>query len=613
MSDILTDDDFIDDKKSSVILSDSDFMEEPKKEEPGLLSKTVDKIKSIPGSLVEAGKDLFNYGKDTVTGKIPFDEQVERLGTAARGAADMALAPGFAAGQYLSGQEVDPRKPTQQIISAISEDSGNAAEAADNKYSGARTIGQAVTAGALPMRGLAEVGASAALGSMTGQAANTGKIDTNETLSDVAAGGVLPVAGKAISSAAGGINNMVKSRLAATAGGKGAQFVDNAENVNTAQHARNINDGLKQDIRNQSVKSAQEIESGLGGLRQKTNEAYGKLKQELETLDQPMLDPDASPSRIAYDKMKAALNDPEITDIDKSHIRQVMDKTFIKNPEARNVVETGLQPTKQSPNYDNMLQGQKPTFGVEEYDYTPGSTLGENLQTAVELKRNLGEKAFKDNPNADSIARTSSHKMKALQQDVANTVDQGFAKEGLTNSESLYNEALGAAKTEIPARNILRKKLGSKIPGEQNNTISADKVRTAMTRSDDSIKQKLMDRANVAGAGEGLTDIANKNRQIQQNQMLQSDWRRLNTPDNIVTSTLRELPIVGKALPVTAGNAIELYNTVKSVYNNSGLASAVRALTTGGRTLSRATIANLAAQHKVDPLELEQTIRENGN
>lgn len=553
-----------------------------------------------------------SVGKDEAT--LRGLSQAIPLGDELAGAGKNIVGAVKTAGEYLNINKTDEKDPDvieykkgRDLARARNEE---AAKNYPGSFYGSQLLGGAQLGGAtgLVEGTAAKIGVGAAEGAAIGSAASSGKT-IGEDKGNIALGGALG----AIPGVVSGVSGMVKSRLMNSGGGKGAQFIDNPANVETAKHATNINAGLKQDIRNQSVKSAQDIESGLGGLRQKTNDAYRKLKQELETLDQPVHDPDSSPSRIAYDKMKAALNDPEITDIDKSHIRQVMDKTFIKNPEARNVVETGLQPTKQSPSYDNMLQGEKPTFGVEEYQYTPGSTLGENLQTSVELKRNLGEKAFKDNPNADSIARTSAHKMKALQQDVANTVDQGFAKEGLTNSEALYNDALGAAKTEIPARNILRKKLGSKIPGEQNNTISADKVRTAMTRSDDAIKQKLMDRAKVAGADEGLTDIANKNQQIQQNQMLQSDWNRLNTPNGLVASGIHSIPLIGKALPTTTGQAIQAYNTVKHLFNNSALASAVRALTQDGRTLSRATIANLAAQHNVDPIQLEQTIRDNGN
>lgn len=591
MSDILTDDDFLPEKKNEEILSDSDFMEEPKKE-VGVLEKTWEKVKSIPSGLADAGEQAYEYAKKSIKGEIPFSEQVERFGTAARGAADVALAPGFAAGQYLSGEDVDPRKPTQQIIEAVSPETAKEAEQQDINYPGARTVGQVAVSAALPMKNIGQMAASGALGSMTTQAANQGEISPSETWSDVGAGLAIPVAGKAvksgISAIKSGIGGSIENRLGRAAEGKGAQFIETPSNIQTAKNASNINLDLKQRIRQSGEKAATEVESGLQGLRNKTNEAYTKLKQELDTLDQPVMEPNASPARIAYDKLQAALEDPEITTVDKANIREIMDKTFLKNPQAQKIVQSFE-------------------------DNTPSTTLGENLQAATELKRNLGARSFKDNPLMDPITRASNHKMKALWGDISNTVDQGFAKEGLTNAEALYNQAQSQAKTEIPARNLLRKKLGTRLPGEQNNPLSADKIRSSMGKSDDAIKQRLLSAAKTAEADTSLRDISDKTNQIRQNQMLQSDWQRLNTPDGVVSSSIQRIPIIGPSIPSTAGQAIELYNNVKSVTGSAALAAAVKALTQGGKSLSRATIVNLAAQHKVDPLLLEQTIRENGN
>ncbi len=58
---------------------------------------------------------------------------------------------------------------------------------------------------------------------------------------------------------------------------------------------------------------------------------------------------------------------------------------------------------------------------------------------------------------------------------------------------------------------------------------------------------------------------------------------------------------------------IELYNYVREKFQKPALTAAVRALTLGGRTLSNSTIRGLAEQHKVDPAEFEQTVRDGGN
>lgn len=58
---------------------------------------------------------------------------------------------------------------------------------------------------------------------------------------------------------------------------------------------------------------------------------------------------------------------------------------------------------------------------------------------------------------------------------------------------------------------------------------------------------------------------------------------------------------------------IQAYNTVKEFFQKPALTAMVKVLTLGGRTLSRAAIVNMAAQHNVDPVELERVIREGGN
>lgn len=58
---------------------------------------------------------------------------------------------------------------------------------------------------------------------------------------------------------------------------------------------------------------------------------------------------------------------------------------------------------------------------------------------------------------------------------------------------------------------------------------------------------------------------------------------------------------------------IETYNKVREVFNKPALTAAVKAMTIGGRTLSRQAIMGLAEQHQVDPNELESSIREGGN
>jgi hypothetical protein len=202
--------------------------------------------------------------------------------------------------------------------------------------------------------------------------------------------------------------------------------------------------------------------------------------------------------------------------------------------------------------------------------------------------------------------------MGELFRDVGNTVDTGFAREGVESAQSAYQNAIEAAKTEIPVRNTLRKKLGVKLPGEMNPTIDAQKIRSAFTSSGELVREKLMKAAQTAGADANLTKITDLSKQIEANIALQSDLNVLKNPASPLAKAVGKLPMVGGLIPNSKANLIQGYNSVSGVVSSTfaspTLTAAIKLLERTGKPLTMGLIQSLARQHGVNPDELQSAV-----
>jgi hypothetical protein len=323
------------------------------------------------------------------------------------GATEGSLLGGLkSAGQYLGVYEPKPgdadvakyeaERDLQRARDAA------AAEKFPADYYTANIGGSVVMPAAVAAKGLStagKIGVGAAEGAAYGLSASEGD-KIAEDAGNIALGAGIGAAPGAIE--AGRKATQATAKMAA--GPRGAKFVGNPELMEQAENASILNREMLAQNKVLAEEGAVNLEKALGVQRQLTNAKYAELDNVLKTLDQVELDPNSSAARRAYDKLNAALFDPEITPIDKVKIKDVMERTFINRP-VEKVVEQGTEFI------------QKPSGELEPttMPYTPDSTVGENLAAADRLRRNLSDKAFANkNPIQDTIQATSSQKMKNL-------------------------------------------------------------------------------------------------------------------------------------------------------------------------------------------------------
>lgn len=560
------------------------YLKEMPKEEPGVIQQTWNKVKAIPGGLVEVGKEAVGFGKRIVTGDVSPEEGLERLGTAARGAADVALAPGFAAGQYLSGQNINSKKPTQQIMEAISPETAQQAERQDVDYPGARAAGQIATVAALP--GSSAIGslASGIGGSAALQAANQGNVDTKETVSDVLSG-IAPFA------AAKGVTKLAGSAVGKLGGGKAAQFVENPANIKRVEHAQAELMDLKTKLKSGSVEAKRQIVQDLDAAHQKATGHFDTLKGKLAEYDAPISE-SADHTGMARAIMSDLQKNPFIDDESIKLINKIQD---------------GAKTSTGKAMLNDVVDANGKHLGKQ---VNPALTEGESLELVTDLKQRLGETIewgptigmSKTERLANKQLKDGYFKLDNYTKQVGDTLDPELG--------AVYKQANDSYSNYINSKKDIESIIGSKrVPSQKGRSLSENRLATTMQNAPEDVRGALNESVSaVSPSGAEQLQGLSKNAQIQRDlrQMI-VDKKDLGKGGLSV-----DLPKIG-TVGITPNAILSTYDKVRKTFNSPALTAAVRTLTLGGRTLSNQTIQDLATQHNVDPMQLEQTIREGGN
>lgn len=422
-------------------------------EDPGVLSQAWSKLKAAPGALLDTAKDAAKFGNRVVHGDVGVDEGLERLGTAARGAADTvvgipdAVTRGVNNAIGLPHLDANP-KPTGQLLQDTGLQDKASSEAADSKYPGARMLGQVAPSFAANPSSILGIAGTAGATSAAIQAGNTGKIDPKEVASDTLVGAAVPAAIKVAKVGAYGARMGLGAGLDAGAEGiaslKGdralaEKFTQNPENFETT---RTANTSLR-DLKNQRPGLANDAE-------QRATDIVSQAEARKNALyDKAFKDPQINSPVAAGD---AHFNDAETTVGNLADDPHIVAHYPSVAKELKNVLE---QPSTQA------IKDLRSDPRIDPHSST--ITVGDNINRIKELRSKLqeqyGDLAADRTPEGRSARRQISDSVGQLSQHLDDAASD-LTPEG----SQAFRDANQQARTlfssqKVQGKNTIRKDL----------------------------------------------------------------------------------------------------------------------------------------------------------
>lgn len=545
-------------------------------ETPSFLEETWDKVTSIPGNLVEAGKDAARLGVRVATGRTEEGEITDRAGAALRGALDVALTPGFAVGQAMGGNEVDPRKPTQQIAALFDQDTANEYESTDKRYPGARAAGQMVPAITIPSASVPGMIASGAAYGAATQASDKGKIDGRELASDTIAGlapiGAAKIAGKVVEKVGKGgkalaekygnsitekypeaeqfMDNPALLKEAATADKTAMDLsdaktnqlqstkdryegqrlenkahvadidrqLDNTKNLEktTKDKIKQRYDGLQIDEKAQLDK----LDNRIDDIKARKREGDFVREEELDKLaaTQEKLDADiANKATSGLDNMRANTNSAY------KDLKGAIETTNIIAPELQGRLNQRVTQILEKINRDGKITGSDKGILFKKLE----EVLKQNkdpVSQSLEISKAVREYTNALNP-MDSIGRESAYNLKLASDGLTSEISDIM---GQTSPDlvALETGARSTARNEIGTREFLKNKIASSM-SKKEKVMDSSKVGNRLENGGEIEKQRLRDALNKVGAKRELNardKVTSRMEQLKVEEKLQKRW-----------------------------------------------------------------------------------------